>query len=152
MALHVNGDQHLASLVQYGIDRHRDSIWSFCTPAIAVGYPRWWRPDEIGWPHRNRPAHGLPNTGEYQDGFGNKIYVHAIGNPEVAGQEHRYRRAHEKGSGFAMVTMDTEARTYHLEAFRFLVDATDGHPDNQFPGWPVTLHQLDNGVERRLVP
>ncbi len=150
MALHINGDQHLTSLVQYGIDRQRDSIWSFCSPAIAVGYPRWWRPDELGIPHENRPEHGLPNTGEYRDGFGNLIYVYAIGNPEEATEQHRYDRAHQKGSGFAMVTIDTEAKTYHLEAFRFLVDATDGSPDNQFPGWPVTLHQQDNGKENRI--
>ncbi len=63
MPLHINGDQHLTSLVQYGVDRQRDSCWSFCTPAIAVGYPRWWRPDEVGIPHENRPAHGLPQHG-----------------------------------------------------------------------------------------
>jgi alkaline phosphatase D len=150
MALHLNGDQHLTSLVQYGIERQRDSIWSFCAPAIAVGYPRWWRPDELGLPHDNRPRHGLPNTGEYLDGFGNRIYVYAIGNPEVGTERDRYRLAHQKGSGFAMVTMDTEAKTYKLEAFRFLVDATDGNPANQFPGWPLTLHQNDNGVENRV--
>jgi len=149
-ALHVNGDQHLASLVQYGVERQRDSLWSFCTPAIAVGYPRWWRPDELGIPHRNRPEHGLPNTGEYLDGLGNPIYVYAIGNPEVASEPHRYRRAHQKGSGFAMVTIDSEAKTYLVEAFRFLVDATDGKPENQFPGWPVTIHQDDNGVTNHI--
>jgi alkaline phosphatase D len=150
MALHVNGDQHLASLVQYGIERQRDSIWSFCTPAIAVGYPRWWRPDELGIPFENRPAHGLPNTGEYRDGFGNLMYVYAVGNPEVATEQNRYDRAHQKGSGLAMVTIDTQAKTYHLEAFRFLVDATDGHPNNQFSGWPVTIHQHENGGEQRI--
>ena len=41
------------------------------------------RPDEVNMPHRNRPKHGLSNTGEYLDGFGNKIYVYAVGNPKV---------------------------------------------------------------------
>lgn len=150
MALHLNGDQHLTSLIQYGIDRQRDSVWSFCAPAIAVGYPRWWRPDELGIPHANRPRHDLPDTGEYLDGLGNRIYVYAIGNPEVGTESDRYRLAHQKGSGFAMVTMDTDAKTYKLEAFRFLVDATDGNPDNQFPGWPLKLRQDDNGVENRV--
>lgn len=141
MALHLNGDQHLTSLVQYGIDKQRDSIWSFCSPAIAVGYPRWWRPDELGMPHENRPAHGLANSGEYLDGFGNKMFVYAVGNPEVASKENRYQRAHQKASGFGMVTIDQDAKTYHIEAFRFLVDPTDENPDNQFPGWPVTISQ-----------
>jgi alkaline phosphatase D len=144
MPLHINGDQHMTSLVQYGVDQQRDHCWSFCTPAIAAGYPRWWRPDELGIPHNNRPQHGLPDTGEFRDGFGNKVYVYAVGNPEAASQKHRYERAHQKGSGFGLVTIDTQAKTYKLEAFRFLVDPTDGNPENQFPGWPLTIHQREN--------
>ncbi len=145
MPLHINGDQHLTTLCQYGVDQQRDGCWSFCTPAIAAGYPRWWRPDEVGMPHSNRPQHGLPNTGEYVDGFGNLAYVYAVGNPEVGKTKNRYQRAHQKASGFGFVTIDTVAKTYYIEAFRFLVDASDGKPANQFPGWPVTLHQKENG-------
>ncbi len=150
MPLHINGDQHLTTLVQYGVEEQRDSFWSYCTPAIAAGYPRWWRPDELDMPHENRPKHGLPNTGEYIEGFGNKAYVYAVGNPEVATKKNRYQRAHQKGSGFGLVTIDTEAKTYRLEAFRFLVDATDGKPGNQFPGWPVTIHQKENRGENEI--
>lgn len=150
MALHINGDQHLATMIQYGVEKQRDSNWSFCTPAIAVGYPRWWRPDEVGMPHENRPAHGLEQTGEYLDGFGNKNYVYAVGNPEVGKAPHRYDKAHEKGSGFGLVTIDLVAKTYHCEAFKFLVDATDGKADNQFPGWPLTIHQTENRGENRV--
>ncbi len=148
MALHINGDQHLTTLSQYGVKGQRDSNWSFCTPAIAAGYPRWWRPDEVaGMDHQNRPAHGLPNTGEYLDGFGNKTYVYAVGNPEVGTEKNRYQKAHQKGSGFGLVTIDTEKKTYAIESFRFLIDATDGNPENQFPGWPVTLAQAENKGE-----
>lgn len=149
-ALHINGDQHLATLSQYGVDRQRDSNWSFCTPAIAAGYPRWWRPDELDMPHENRPRHGLANTGEFKDGLGNNVYVYAVGNPEVASKRNRYERAHQKGSGFGLVTIDTQAKTYHVEAFRFLVDPTDGKPTNQFPGWPVTIRQAENRGENVL--
>ncbi len=148
--LHINGDQHLTSLVQYGVDKQRDSFWSFCTPAIAVGYPRWWRPDELGTPHENRPAHGNPDTGEYLDGLGNKMYLYAVGNPEVATKKNRYQRAHQKASGFGFVTVDSEARTYKIESFRFLVDASSPDPKNQFPGWPVTIHQDENAGQNRL--
>ncbi|TWT87981.1 alkaline phosphatase D family protein [Stieleria varia] len=147
MPLHINGDQHLTSLTQYGVDKQRDSNWSFCTPAIAAGYPRWWRPDEVGMPHEHRPKHGLPHTGEYLDGLGNKVYVYAVGNPEVGTAKNRYDKAHQKGSGFGLVTIDTDAKTYTLDAFRFLVDPTDGKPENQFPGWPVTIHQKENAGE-----
>jgi alkaline phosphatase D len=143
-ALHICGDQHLATLTQYGVDKQRDSNWAYCTPAISAGYPRWWRPDDIGMPHDNRPRHGLANTGEFVDGLGNLVYVFAVGNPEVGTERNRYARAHQKGSGFGVVTIDTQGRTYHLDAFRFLVDATDGIPGNQFPGWPVTIQQPEN--------
>ena len=150
MALHINGDQHLASLVQYGDKQSRDSIWSFCTPAIAAGYPRWWRPDELGMPHQNRPAHGLPNTGEFRDGFNNHVYVYAVGNPEVGTKKNRYEKAHQKGSGFGLITVDTKKKTYKMDCFRFSIDATDGKPGNQFPGWPVTIHQRENRGENVL--
>ncbi len=150
MPLHINGDQHLTTLVQYGADEQRDSCWSFCVPAISAGYPRWWRPDEVGMSHENRPQHGLPNTGEFIDGLGNKAYVYAVGNPEVGRKQNRYELAHQKGSGFGLVTIDTKAKTYRIESFRFLIDATDGKDSNQFPGWPVTLQQKENGGENVL--
>ena len=149
-ALHINGDQHLTTLSQYGVDKQRDSNWSFCTPAIAAGYPRWWRPDEMGMPHQNRPKHGHENTGQFLDGFGNKVYVYAVGNPEVGKNKNRYELAHQKASGFGLVTIDTAAKTYHLDCFRFLIDATDGKAGNQFPGWPVTIHQNENAGENKL--
>ena len=145
MPLHINGDQHLTSLAQYGVDEQRDGFWSFCTPAIAAGYPRWWRADEVGMEHTNRPKHGMPHTGEYEDGLGNKVYVYAVGNPEVASKKNRYERAHQKASGFGLVEIDPKAKTYNIHSFRFLIDATDGNPENEFPGWPVLLHQRENG-------
>lgn len=150
MALHINGDQHLTSLAQYGVDKQRDSNWSFCTPAIAAGYPRWWRPDEMQMPHTHRPKNGHPNTGEYLDGLGNKAYIYAVGNPQVGKAPNRYDKAHEKASGFGFITFDTEKKTYFIESFRFLIDATDGKPTNQFPGWPVTIHQAENRGENVL--
>lgn len=147
MALHINGDQHITTLTQYGVDKQRDSNWSFCTPAISAGYPRWWRPDEMKMPHENRPKHGLPDTGEFIDGLGNKAYVYAVGNPEVGKAQNRYDKAHEKGSGFGFITFDTVKKTYFIESFRFLIDVKDGKPTNQFPGWPVTILQQENRGE-----
>jgi len=153
MPLHICGDQHLASAVQYGVEKQRDSFWAFCTPAITVGYQRWWRPDEVGMPHTNRPEHNLPNTGEYADGLGNPVYVYAVANPGQNFREgggDRYDLAHRKNSGFGLVTIDTDAKTYKLDCFKFLIDATDGKPSNQFPGWPLTIHQAENKGENRI--
>jgi hypothetical protein len=138
MALHICGDQHLATV---------DSNWVYCTPAIAAGYPRWWRPDDVEMPHANRPEHGIKNTGEYTDGLGNLIYVYGVGNPDVGTKKNRYELAHQKGSGFGLVTIDTDAKTYTLDAFRFSIDATDGKPSNQSPGWPLTIKQAENRGE-----
>jgi alkaline phosphatase D len=150
MALHINGDQHLTTLAQYGVGQQRDSLWSFCTPAIAAGYPRWWRPDELKMPHANRPQHGLADTGEFLDGFGNRVYVYAVGNPAIGQAANRYNRAHEKASGFGFITFDPAKKTYTVDSFRFLIDATDGKASNQFPGWPVTIQQAENRGENRI--
>jgi len=154
MPLHICGDQHLASMVQYGVEKQRDSSWAFCTPAISVGYQRWWRPDELGMPHENRPAHGIKNTGEYLDGLGNKAYVYAVANPGENFKEgggNRYDFAHRKNSGFGVVTIDPQAKTYTCECFRFLCDVKDGRKSNQFPGWPVTIHQAENKGENKIL-
>ncbi|MGM8228653.1 alkaline phosphatase D family protein [Cellvibrio sp. ARAG 10.3] len=148
-ALHICGDTHLGSLCQYGVDAQRDSNWAFCTPAIAAGWPRWWRPDDLALNYTSRPSHGLSQTGEYLDSFGNKIYVYAVANPEVGKSANRYIQAHEKGSGFGFILFDTKAKTYTMQAFRFLVNIADNNPANQFPGWPVVIHQEENiGVNK----
>lgn len=147
MALHICGDTHLASVTQYGLNESRDGNWAFCSPAIAVGWQRWWRPDSINLPFEKRPAHGLGNTGEYLDSFGNKTYVYAVGNPIFTTAKNRYVQAHEKASGFGFITFDTDAKTYTLEAYKFMVDATDGQASNQFDGWPLTIHQKENRGE-----
>ncbi|KXI28866.1 alkaline phosphatase D family protein [Paraglaciecola hydrolytica] len=149
-ALHICGDTHLGSLAQYGVEQQRDSNWSFCTPAISAGWPRWWLPDQVGIPHQNRPSHGLPQTGEFLDSFGNKMYVYAVGVPEVGKSPNRYIQAHEKGSGFGFIIFDTEKLSYTLHAYRYLVDVSKNDSDKQFPGWPVTIHQDENQGHNRL--
>ena len=105
----------------------------------------------LAWKHENRPAHGLDNTGEFLDGFSNKAYVYAVGNPVGGGKpQNRYESAHKRASGFGLVTVDSEKRTYTMDSFRFNIDATDGKASNQFPGWPVTIHQKENRGENVL--
>ncbi len=141
--LQVAGDQHLTTMIHLGVDKQRDSFWSFCTPAISVGYQRWWRADEMGRPVANRPSHGIPNTGEYLDGFGNKMFMYSLGNPEGSRDPNRYTQAQIKASGFGIVRIDRATRTYTCESYRFDVDSDDGKAA-QFPGWPVTIGQTEN--------
>ncbi len=143
-AFHMNGDQHLPTLVHQGVASHRDAFWGFCPPAVSVGYQRWFVPDRLGMDARNRPAHGLPNTGAYTDGFGNPMYVYAVGNPTADSGGDRYARAHNKSSGFGLVRFNKAKRTIQVHAYRFAVDATDPTEDRELPGWPTTVDQLSN--------
>jgi alkaline phosphatase D len=142
---HIAGDQHLPSIVQYGINDFRDAGWCFCTPAISVGYSRWFRPDEMNYPVSNRPDHGLPNTGEYKDAFGNLNYVYAVGNPgNFGGIRNRYEFQKEKTAGFGFVIFDKETRDIKIESWRFLCDVLNPGENSQHPGWPLTINQMDN--------
>lgn len=146
-AFQICGDQHLPSLVQYGIQNYRDANWVYCTPAIAVMYLRWFLPDEVGYPVKDRPAHGYPNTGKYTDAFGNKNYVYAVGNPgkNTVDKNSRYNHAQIRASGFGFVTFDQKERTIDIDAWRFKADVENPNPvRDEFPGWPFRINQYDN--------
>ncbi|MFC2126146.1 alkaline phosphatase D family protein [Bacteroidota bacterium] len=144
-AYHICGDQHLPSLIQYGIDDFQDAGWVFCTPAITTGYQRRFHPDRLGWPVMNRPEHDLDNTGYYTDIFGNKNYIFAVGNPEdETSDPNRYKKAQKCSSGYGLIVFDTDNRTITSEAYHFLADLDNPSADNQFPGWPLSVSQFDN--------
>jgi hypothetical protein len=141
----IAGDQHLPSLQQYGIDEYQDGSWCYCTPAISVGYQRWFRPDELGFPIKGRPDHQLPNTGHYKDAFGNLNFIYAVGNPGKREQApDRYKTAQLKASGYGIVEFDQHERTIFCDAIRFLADAETPRTEDHFPGWPFTISQFDN--------
>lgn len=144
-AFQIAGDQHLPSLLQYGLDNFRDAGWCYCTPAISITYSRWFRPDELNIPVKNRPEHGLPNTGEYEDSFGNLNYVYAIGNPgDFKKVPNRYEFETERSAGFGMVYFNQVKRTITMESWRFLADVANPDPNDQHPGWPLTISQFEN--------
>ena len=139
-ALHYAGDQHLASIVHHGIDKHRDAGFSFCVPSIAAGYPRSWRPDAEGLPVVNRPKRNIPNTGDYADGLGNLLTVHAVGNPAKKNRKGTENTLHDKASGYGILRCDPSKQTYTMECWRLQFDADKPRPEDQFPGWPLTVH------------
>jgi alkaline phosphatase D len=143
-ALHVAGDQHLASLVHYGIAEPGDANFSFCVPAVANFYPRRWIPDKEGRPAKNRPAPALPHTGDYQDGLGNPIRVLAVANPEDKYRPGRLPSLHDKASGYGIVRFHRKDQTITMECYRLLADVTKPRKDDQFPGWPRTIKMTDN--------
>ncbi len=149
-AFHMNGDQHLPTLVHHGVDNQRDAFWGFCPPAVAVGFPRWFAPERYGQKLPDPPEHGLPNTGAYKDGFGNFMYVYAVGNPVSQHGANRYVRADNKSSGFGLVELNKQNRTIQVNAYRFFAKLSDPENDRQFAGWPVTVSQTSNYGKERI--
>ena len=144
-SFHIVGDQHLPSISQYGIDEFSDAGWCYCTPAIFVGYERRFLPSELGYDIDPVTDNSDPNTGFYKDPFGNLQYVHAIGNPERQPvRTPRYQFGQEKSSGYGLIHFDQINRTIKMEAYRFLADLSAEDENNQFPGWPYTIDQIDN--------
>ena len=136
------GDQHLSSIVHHGIDEQGDAGFSFCVPSIAAGYPRSWRPDKEGRPIVNR-IDGLDSTGDYQDGFKNKVRVYAIGNPEAVNRKPIIEKLHDKASGHGVITLDKNSGDIKMECFKLIFDADNVKKDDQFPGWPRTVNISD---------
>ncbi len=137
-ALHLAGDQHLATTFHHGVDEFNDSMYSLCVPSIANLYLRWWDPVKPG---KNRKP-GLPEyTGEHLDGFGNKVTNYAAANPDK--KPGSGDRLTTRAAGFGVVKFKKSTRQITMEIWPRNVDITD--PANKpYPGWPITIHQTDN--------
>ncbi len=136
-AVHLAGDQHVATIFHHGIDDWEDACYSFCMPAIANLYPRWWSPETPG--ESRQP--GMPEyTGRHLDGFGNKVTCWAVANPPddiSQGDKLTVRVA-----GFGIVRFNKPVREIILECWPRNVDIAN--PEAQYPGWPRTIAQEDN--------
>ncbi len=140
LAVHVAGDQHLGSTIQYGIDDWNDASWALCVPSVANVWPRRWYPSEPG---ANR-APGAPRyTGEFLDGFGNRMTVHAVSNPVESGVDPR--ALFDRAPGYGMVTFDRATRRITFANWPRWVDAAAAGAE-PYPGWPITIEQVDNGL------
>ncbi len=134
----LSGDQHLATVIHHGIDEWNDSGYSFCVPSIVNYYNRWWMPLKPG---RNHPAGPLPHTGEFLDGFHNRITMHAYCNPDPKRPKHGKWGARAAGHG--IVRFNRRTRKITIECWPRGVDVTNP-AHKQYPGWPITIDQLDN--------
>ena len=137
-AIHVCGDQHLGSTIQYGIDAHDDAGWAFCVPAISNTWPRRWFPPSPGGNHQSGQP---PYTGQYEDGFGNKMTIHAVANPVQNG--HEPRNLHERMPGWGLIRFQKPDRRIVMECWPRWT--APGAPDQaQYPGWPIAFDLADN--------
>jgi|TARA_B110000093_G_scaffold155841_1_gene173044 hypothetical protein len=126
-AIHIAGDQHLPTLIKHGITEFDDGPWAFVVPAIVNDYySRWW------WPEDEKPGKNandlLPWTGQYLDGFNNKITMHAYANPD----------SDSNGSGFGLIRFDTTSNEVTFECWPRNIDVTNKDA-KQFLGWPLKV-------------
>ena len=140
LAVHLAGDQHLGSTQQYGVDAHNDGVYALCAPAISNLFPRRWFPPRDG---ANREPGMARNLGEFLDGFGNRITVHAVANPFQFGIAPA--ALHERACGFSVAEFERKTRRITLTNWPRWADLTKPNPQ-PYPGWPITIHQLDNGL------
>ena len=137
-AVHIAGDQHLATIFHHGIEDWEDACYSFCVPSIANLYLRWWDPVQPG---DNRQP-GMPEyTGRHRDGFDNRVTCWAAANPspESNGGDKLTTRA----AGFGVVRFNKRRREITFECWPRNVDVEDPGTQ-QYPGWPKTIQQSDN--------
>lgn len=137
-ALHIAGDQHLGSTIQYGVDQWHDGGFALCVPAISNIWPRRWFPAEPG---KNRKPDAPKYTGDFLDGFGNKITVYAVSNPVFTGK--KPSNLYDRATGYGIVRFHKDTRDITIECWPGFVDPSK--PDaKQYNGWPVKINQLDN--------
>ena len=126
-AVHIGGDQHLASIVHHGIDDFEDGPYQFIVPALVNNYySRWW------WPLNEKPGEKsnkkLPWTGRYLDGFKNKITMHAYANPDSP----------SNGAGYGIIIFNKIKNQVTFECWPRFEDVSKKN-SNQFKGWPLTI-------------
>ncbi|WP_252723207.1 alkaline phosphatase D family protein [Pseudotamlana agarivorans] len=135
----IAGDQHLATFVKHGIDDWGDAGYSFVTPAIANYWMRWWDPKTPG---KNRQKNAPYYTGDFLDGYQNKITVEAVGNPSEE-QKSEGGKLSTRVAGFGIIKYNKPKRNITFECWPRNVDITNPE-SKQYPGWPITISQLDN--------
>jgi hypothetical protein len=90
-------------------------------------FPAWF-PTQAGKNHKP----GEPRyTGDFLDGFGNKLTVYAVGNPDC-------NPIHAKAAGFGLVEFNKETRDIVSHCLR------RAPADTEFLGWPITVNQFQN--------
>jgi hypothetical protein len=126
-AVHVAGDQHLATVIQHGVEEYEDGPWAFVVPAIVNNYySRWW------WPENEKAGKNsngvLPFNGRYVDGFNNKITMMAYANPETT----------SNGAGYGLIRFKKDVNEVEFECWPRHADVTK-KDEKQFPGWPIKI-------------
>jgi len=136
-AFHIAGDQHLATVVCHGIEEFGDAAFTFTGPALNNIWPRRW------WPPVSRQEAPLDSdrtyTGDFFDGFGNRVTVHAAANPRATGLEPSIIR--DRVTGYGIVTFDKQKESIRIECWPRHINPLAGR--GQYEGWPISIGRED---------
>jgi len=138
-ALHIAGDQHLASTVQYGVDDFGDSGFAFAGPALNNIWPRRWWP-QVEENHKSL-AGRAKNTGDFEDGFGNKMTVYGVANPVQTNRKPGL--IYDRATGYGIIRFNKTERIMTIECWPRYVNPAK-NPGGQYDGWPITVQQDAN--------
>ncbi|MCM8533821.1 MAG: hypothetical protein NE330_21840, partial [Lentisphaeraceae bacterium] len=137
-SVHLAGDQHLSTLVKHGIDDFNDGPWSVVSPAIVNSvYGRYWHPEDEKAGANQPKGSVLPYTGEFLDGFNNKVTMHAYVNANEP------ENLKNKAAGFVICRFNKESRNITAECWPRDADLSKPNA-KQFKGWPKVIPQTDN--------
>lgn len=135
-AFHIAGDQHLATMIRYGLDDFRDAGWAFTGPALNNLWPRrWWPPRAL----RVRPLGEGDHpdyTGDFRDGFDNRVTVLAAANPRRTGLQPPILR--DRVTGYGIVSFDPVSGDIRVECWPRHAAPAVGE-GGQYAGWPITI-------------
>ncbi|MEX0772729.1 MAG: alkaline phosphatase D family protein [Balneolales bacterium] len=138
-ALHIAGDQHLASMIRYGVDNFEDAGYVYTLPALNNTWPRRW------WPavdKDHRPLPGRPKyTGHFRDAFDNRMTVVSVANPVKTNRQPSI--IYDRATGYGIVNFDKNNRSTRIECWPRYVDPMT-NPEGQYEGWPFFIEQKDN--------
>jgi len=108
--------------------------------------PLWWTEDEK--PGANPvPGSPLPWTGDYLDGFNNKITMYAYANPNPMRQQVPAGKKQDNSNlqpeegwadGWGLIRFHKKSGEVTFECWPRFADVTKSGA-KQFPGWPVTV-------------
>lgn len=137
-AVHLAGDQHLGSTIQYRVESWGDASFDLCVPSVSNYFPRRWFPQNglVDW------IEGTPkNLGKFYDGFGNRMTVFAVANLYYTGLKPSF--LYDRAAGYGIIKMNKLTRNVEMANWPRQVDPME--PDaGPYEGWPVPFNQLDN--------
>lgn len=140
-AFHIAASQGIGGVIQYGVTNWRDAGYAFAVPPVSNITPGRWCPREPGIARFELDPR---YTGDYLDGFGNKMTVYAAANPSSSGLE--TARMNGTAAGYGLVRFNRSTRDITMECWPRQADSSNPE-SKQYLGWPLTINQLRNRAQ-----